>query len=261
MPPLLSITSHFFLQIAVILLTYRLLWPLFRRLAQVQVVAIMVAGFLLGPSVLGWIWPAAQQWLFPTKLTIGAETFTHPNLTAIYVVGQLGLVLYMFLVGASFKLDILGAHVRQAGVTSAAGIGVPLVLGGLVGWWMVEPRRILHGQGRALAGRAVRRGRRGHHGVSDVGVDHLRLRAAQYPAGDDGAVLRRRRRRVRLGPAGDGGGDGQGKSVRRVPGHRRRAGLPAVHGLRRPSAARQDWRRGRRPAATSNARAAYRSRI
>lgn len=138
MPSLLSITSHFFLQIAVILLTYRLVWPLFRRLAQVQVVAIMVAGFLLGPSVLGWIWPAAQQWLFPTKLTIGAETITHPNLTAIYVVGQLGLVLYMFLVGASFKVDILRAHVRQAGVTSAAGIGVPLVLGGVVGWWMAS---------------------------------------------------------------------------------------------------------------------------
>ncbi len=138
MPSLLSITYHFFLQIVVILVTYRLLWPLFRRLAQVQVVAIMVAGFLLGPSVLGWIWPAAQQWLFPTKLTIGAETFTHPNLTAIYVVGQLGLVLYMFLVGASFKLDILGAHVRAAGVTSAAGIGVPLVLGGFLGWWMVD---------------------------------------------------------------------------------------------------------------------------
>lgn len=137
MPSLLVITYHFFLQIAVILLTYRLLWPLFRRLAQVQVIAMMVAGFLLGPSVLGWIWPAAQQWLFPTKLTIGAETITHPNLTAIYVVGQLGLVLYMFLVGASLKLDILGAHSRQAGVTSAAGIGVPLVLGGAVGWWMV----------------------------------------------------------------------------------------------------------------------------
>ncbi|WP_424739973.1 cation:proton antiporter, partial [Mycobacterium sp.] len=115
MPSLLSITSHFFLQIAVILLTYRLLWPLFRRLAQVQVVAIMVAGFLLGPSVLGWIWPAAQRWLFPTKLTIGAATFAHPNLVALYVIGQLGLVLYMFLVGASFKLDILSAHSRQAG--------------------------------------------------------------------------------------------------------------------------------------------------
>jgi len=137
MPTLLNITYHFFLQVAVILMTYRLLWPLFRRLGQVQVVAMMVAGFLLGPSVLGFIWPAAQKWLFPTKLTIGSETFTHPNLAVIYVVGQLGLILYMFLVGASFKLDILGAHLRQAGATSAAGIGVPLVLGGVVGWWMV----------------------------------------------------------------------------------------------------------------------------
>lgn len=137
MPSLLSITTHFFLQIAFILLTYRLLWPLFRRLGQVQVVAIMVAGFLLGPSVLGWIWPAAQEWLFPTHLIIGAETVTHPNLTAIYVVGQLGLVLYMFLVGASFKLDILGAHLRKAGATSLAGLAVPLTLGGITGWWMV----------------------------------------------------------------------------------------------------------------------------
>ena len=106
------------------------------------------------------MWPAAQQWLFPTKLTIGAETFTHPNLTAIYVVGQLGLVLYMFLVGASFKLDILGAHVRQAGVTSAAGIGVPLVLGGLVGWWMVGlggyfTDKVVHWQGGLFVAAAV----------------------------------------------------------------------------------------------------------
>ena len=160
MPSLLAITSHFFLQISVILLTYRLLWPLFRRLAQVQVVAIMVAGFLLGPSVLGWIWPAVQQWLFPTKLTIGTETFTHPNLTAIYVVGQLGLVLYMFLVGASFKLDILGVHIRQAGATSAAGIGVPLILGGVVGWWLVDlggyfTAKVAHWQGGLFFAAAI----------------------------------------------------------------------------------------------------------
>jgi len=160
MPSLLNITYHFFLQIAVILLTYRLLWPLFRRLGQVQVVAIMVAGFLLGPSVLGWVSPAAQQWLFPAKLTIGAETITHPNLTAIYVVGQLGLVLYMFLVGASFKLDILSAHSRQAGATSAAGIGVPLILGGVVGWWMVSlggyfTDKVVHWQGGLFVAAAV----------------------------------------------------------------------------------------------------------
>ncbi|MFE7800076.1 cation:proton antiporter [Nocardia sp. NPDC057440] len=141
MPSLLEITTHFFLQVAVILLTYRLLWPVFRRLGQVQVVAIMVAGFLLGPSVLGWAWPQAQQWLFPTNIEIGGTSIMHPNLTAIYVVGQLGLVLYMFLVGSSFKLDILSKHLRQAGATSATGVAVPMVLGGLVGWWMV-------GQGR-----------------------------------------------------------------------------------------------------------------
>ncbi|WP_111510469.1 cation:proton antiporter [Mycobacterium kyogaense] len=160
MPPLLTITYQFFLQIVVILATYRLLWPLFRRLGQVQVVAIMVAGFLLGPSVLGAIWPQAQHWLFPTKLTIGAETITHPNLIAIYVVGQLGLVLYMFLVGSSFKLDILGAHTRQAGATSAAGIGVPLVLGGVVGWWMVDSGgyftdKVAHWQGGLFVAAAV----------------------------------------------------------------------------------------------------------
>ncbi len=160
MPSLLNIAYHFFLQIAVILLTYRLLWPLFRRLAQVQVVAIMVAGFLLGPSVLGWIWPAAQQWLFPAKLAIGAETIVHPNLTVIYVVGQLGLVLYMFLVGASFQLSILGAHSRQAGATAATGIGVPLILGGLLGWVMVSlggyfTDKVAHWQGGLFVAAAV----------------------------------------------------------------------------------------------------------
>ncbi|WP_431954623.1 cation:proton antiporter [Nocardia lijiangensis] len=137
MPSLLEITTHFFLQVAVILVTYRLLWPVFRRLGQVQVVAIMVAGFVLGPSILGLVWPAAQEWLFPTTLAVGGTNVTHPNLTAIYVVGQLGLVLYMFLVGASFKLDILSSHLRKAGATSTAGVAVPLVLGGALGWWMV----------------------------------------------------------------------------------------------------------------------------
>ncbi|MFC4127916.1 cation:proton antiporter [Nocardia rhizosphaerae] len=138
MPSLLEITTHFFLQIAVILVVYRLLWMVFRRLAQVQVVAIMVAGFVLGPSLLGWLWPAGQQWLFPTVLAVGDATVTHPNLTAIYVVGQLGLVLYMFIVGASFDVGIFRSHLREAGATASAGIGIPLVLGGAIGWWMVS---------------------------------------------------------------------------------------------------------------------------
>lgn len=138
MPTLMEIATLFFLQMFVIMATYRLIWPLFRKLAQVQVVAIMVAGFVLGPSVLGLLWPTAQNWLFPPTVDVGGTSITHPNLTAIYVVGQLGVVLYMFLVGTSFKLDILGSHIRQAGATSAAGVGLPLILGGIVGWIMVS---------------------------------------------------------------------------------------------------------------------------
>ncbi|WP_330257135.1 cation:proton antiporter [Nocardia sp. NBC_00565] len=141
MPSLLEISTHLSLQLAVILVAYRLLWPLLRRLGQVQVVAVMVAGFLLGPSVFGWAWPEAQQWLFPTTLEVGDTSIMHPNLTAIYVVGQLGLIFYMFLVGSSFKLDILTTHLRQAGATSAIGVAVPMTLGAIVGWWLV-------GQGR-----------------------------------------------------------------------------------------------------------------
>ncbi len=133
MPSYLDLTVHFWLQMAVILAVYRLLWLLFKRLAQVQVVAIMAAGFLLGPSVLGAVWPQGQRWLFPTTLMIGGHSIPHPSLTVIYIVGQLGLVLYMFLVGASFRTGILTKHLRAAGATSVSGVAVPLILGGVTG--------------------------------------------------------------------------------------------------------------------------------
>src|SRR5262249_8739674 len=63
---------------------------------------------------------------------------THPSLTVLYVVGQLGLVLYMFLVGTSFNTKIFLRHSREAGVISLAGITFPAILGGLVGWLMVS---------------------------------------------------------------------------------------------------------------------------
>lgn len=140
MPSFLHIAMHFFLQVAIVLLTYLALTPVFRKLGQAQVIAIMVAGFVLGPSVLGWLWPAGQAWLFPTKLAFGDHNLSHPNLVAIYVVGQLGLVLYMFMVGASFNLQLLSTHLRQAATTSAVGIACPMLLGGVVGWWLVSSR-------------------------------------------------------------------------------------------------------------------------
>jgi Kef-type K+ transport system membrane component KefB len=56
---------QFFVQLAVILLFCRLVGAIALRLGQPQVVAEMLAGVLLGPSLFGLLWPEAQHWLFP----------------------------------------------------------------------------------------------------------------------------------------------------------------------------------------------------
>ncbi|PYQ66684.1 MAG: cation/H(+) antiporter, partial [Acidobacteria bacterium] len=71
-----------FLQIAVILGACRLVGRLVRPLGQPQVVAEMVTGVLLGPSLLGLLLPELQGRLFPK-----------PTLTVIYSLAQIGLAL------------------------------------------------------------------------------------------------------------------------------------------------------------------------
>jgi Kef-type K+ transport system membrane component KefB len=112
----------FFLQLAVILAVCRLIGWLGRRAGQPQVVGEMVAGFVMGPSVFGWIAPAVQTQLFPSE-----------SLTIIFVVSQLGLVLFMFCVGLEFRLDLLFSHARRAAAVSVAGILVPFALGAWLG--------------------------------------------------------------------------------------------------------------------------------
>ncbi len=138
MPAVADVALHFFLQMGLILAAYRLLHPVFRRLGQSQVVTMMITGFLLGPSLFGSLAPALQHWLFPTKISIGGVSVTHPSVMVLYVVGQLGLVCYMFLVGCAFNLKLFSRHAHKAVGTSAAGILVPLVLGGFTGWLLLR---------------------------------------------------------------------------------------------------------------------------
>lgn len=65
----LHLAVQFFIQIAVILLFCRLVGAVAVRLGQPQVVAEMVAGVLLGPSLFGLVWPEAQHWVFPWDKT------------------------------------------------------------------------------------------------------------------------------------------------------------------------------------------------
>jgi Kef-type K+ transport system membrane component KefB len=109
---------HFFLQLAVILAACRLVGRLVRPLGQPQVVAEMIAGVALGPSLLGWLAPGVQAWLFPPA-----------SVPILYVLGQLGLALYMFLVGLEFDVDKLRARARSAAFVGWAGILAPFLLG------------------------------------------------------------------------------------------------------------------------------------
>ncbi len=120
-------STQTFLQLAVILVVCRVVGRLARVAGQPQVVAEMVAGFFMGPSLLGWLAPGAAAALFPA--------FSMPPL---YVLSQIGLALYMFCVGLAFRADHLVVHGRRAWAVSATGVIVPFALGGLLAVQMVR---------------------------------------------------------------------------------------------------------------------------
>jgi Kef-type K+ transport system membrane component KefB len=113
-----QLAALFFLQVAAILAACRAVGWLLKRMGQPQVVGEMVAGFLMGPSLFGWLAPEAQSALFPPI-----------SLRIIFVVSQLALVLYMFSVGLEFRVDFMVRHARRAAAVSIAGIAVPFALG------------------------------------------------------------------------------------------------------------------------------------
>jgi len=113
---------HFFLELAAILLTCRLVGLLSQRLGQPQVVGEMVAGVLLGPSLLGRLAPDIQHHLFPPG----------PSNVVLYTAAQIGLVLYMFLIGLNFDVNLIKHRVGTAAAVSAAGIFTPLALGAII---------------------------------------------------------------------------------------------------------------------------------
>lgn len=121
-----------FLQLTVILATCRAVgWFGRTYLGQTQVVMEMVAGVLLGPSLLGLLAPAVQTYLFPKQLAVqtasGLVMVQHPNMSVLYALAQVGLVLYMFLVGLDFNVQLLRGRMKNAALVSGAGILAPFL--------------------------------------------------------------------------------------------------------------------------------------
>lgn len=108
----------FFLQLAVVLVVCRLVCLVAVRFGQPPVVGEMIAGVVLGPSLLGYFLPGVQQWLFPPA-----------SRPILFSGAQIGLALYMFTVGLEFRVDLVRSRLRSALAISAAGILAPFGLG------------------------------------------------------------------------------------------------------------------------------------
>ncbi len=112
-------------QIAVILLAARGVGWILRRFHQPQVVGEMLAGILLGPSLLGLVAPGAAAALFPAE-----------SLPYLAAVSQVGVVIFMFLMGLEVEPERLRGRGPAAVMTSQAGILVPFVSGVVLGLFL-----------------------------------------------------------------------------------------------------------------------------
>jgi Kef-type K+ transport system membrane component KefB len=109
------------LDIAVIVVLARLFGWVARRFRQPAVIGEIVAGIALGPSLLGLLPGHLDSRLFPADV--------QPYLK---ILAELGLVLFMFIVGLELDVALIRGHQRRAGTISLASIVAPFALGALL---------------------------------------------------------------------------------------------------------------------------------
>ena len=119
----------FWCQLSVLLLAARLGGGLARRLGQPRVIGELIAGVLLGPSVVGVAWPEGWRWLFPADdrqagLLLGLSWF--------------GIVLLLMTTGAETDLSAVRRQGRAAAAVAIGSLLVPLAAGGTVGALLPE---------------------------------------------------------------------------------------------------------------------------
>jgi len=113
------------LQLLVILVAARLAGRAIQVIGQPPVIGEMVAGLALGPSLLGTISPRSLEYLFPAE-----------SLIPLSALSQLGVVLFMFVVGLRLDLSLLRDKARTAVATSYASIAAPFIMGAVLARWL-----------------------------------------------------------------------------------------------------------------------------
>jgi Kef-type K+ transport system membrane component KefB len=129
-----ELVLRLFLQLTVIIAVCRAVtWLGQRYLGQTSVVCEMIAGVMMGPSLFGLLAPDIQQWLFPKAALVLAngDKIPNPSMSILFALSQLGLTIYMFLVGLEFNTELVRKRMHNAGLVSGAGILVPFSLGAI----------------------------------------------------------------------------------------------------------------------------------
>ena len=119
--------SVLLIQIIVVLLAVRLFSYLFRYIGQPGVIGEIVAGIVLGPSLLGYFFPELFGFLFRPD-----------SLTNLELISQLGLILFMFVIGMELDFGEIRRKINETLVISHAGILVPFFLGIVASYWVYE---------------------------------------------------------------------------------------------------------------------------
>ncbi len=119
------LTGQILLQLVVILVVVQIFGYLCGRIGQLWVIGEILAGLALGPSLLGAFWPGLKIQLFPAAA-----------LPTLQTLGDIGLVLYMFSLGARLDTHLMLRQSHTAIVTSISTILLPLLLGALLGFFL-----------------------------------------------------------------------------------------------------------------------------
>lgn len=123
------LTSHplalLCVQVVLVIGTSRLLALVLRRLGQPLVIAEVLAGIALGPSLLGVISPDTLQLIFPPS-----------SLPTLGLVSQLGLVFFMFIIGLELEPALLRGRGKRALAISNTSIALPFALGASAAAWL-----------------------------------------------------------------------------------------------------------------------------
>jgi Kef-type K+ transport system membrane component KefB len=116
-----DVLRHVLLALAAVIALGRVLGGILRYVGQPPVIGEVLAGILLGPSLLGWLSPAAAQALLPASAA--------PYLG---VLAQIGVIFYMFVVGLEFDAGLLAQRGHAALAISHASILAPFLCGVLL---------------------------------------------------------------------------------------------------------------------------------